>query len=90
MVLAFPLVLLGLVASLSKQCSFTHAGFPCRPLAVVAVAVGINADVDVGVVDEDVDAVGQRCSTPTMLLSTCCIDIRVGGTIPGLGSHFGH
>ena len=34
-------------------------------------------------VDGGVDAVGQRCSTPTMLVSTCCIDIRVGGTNPG-------
>ena len=49
-----------------------------------------------GVVDDVADAeesvcVGQRCSTPAMLLPTCCIDIRAGGTIPGaLGGHFGH
>ena len=35
------------------------------------------------IVGGGVDAVGQRCSTSTMLVSTCCIDIRVGGTNPG-------
>ena len=31
---------------------------------------------------------GLRCSTPALLVSTCCIDIRAGGTIPGaLGGH---
>ena len=33
-------------------------------------------------------ALGLRCSTPAMLVSTCCIDTRAGGTIPGaLGGH---
>ena len=71
-------------------------------LAVVVVAVGIDADVAwqwwtrlVALLmmlrtQRGLSAVGQRCSTPTMLLSTCCIDTRVGDTIPGLGGHFGH
>ena len=31
---------------------------------------------------------GLRCSTLAVLVSTCCIDARAGGTIPGaLGGH---
>ena len=63
-------------------------------LAMVAVAAGVVDDVagDVnGIVEaERFGSTGQRCSTPTMLVSTCCIDIRVGGTIPGTWWPFGH
>ena len=71
-------------------------------LAVVVFAVGIDVDVSwqwwmrlvallmVLRTQRSLFAVGQRCSTPTMLVSTCCIDIRVGGTIPGTWWPFGH
>ena len=64
-------------------------------LAMVAVAAGVVDEVagDVnGIVEaERLGSTGQRCSTLTTLVSTCCIDARVGGTIPGaLGGRFGH
>ena len=64
-------------------------------LSMVAVADGavdeVAGDVNGIVEAERFGSTGQRCSTPAMLLPTCCIGIRAGGTIPGaLGGRFGH